>query len=751
MGMNLTRRKFLQSASLAAAAVPLSRVASAETNFVKNFTEGKYAAPGSFADTKTVTGGICEMCFWRCQLVGKVRDNRLVKLEGNPKSVDNGKSICARGNAGIQLLYDPDRLKYPLKNVGKRGAPKWKRISWEEALDEIAARLKKIQDKYGPHSVAMFPHGASSVYPQQFIQFTGTPNVSAASFYQCRGVRDMGYMSTFGFAPGEKVDMANAKAILLIGSHLGENVHVSHLKQYLKGLENGAKLIVVDPRFSAAASKADIWVKIKPSTDTAFLLAVMQYLVKKGLYDKQFVADNCEGLAEFKKGIAHASLDWAAKICDIPAAQIKEVAELLGKNLPNVSIHPGRHTTWYGNDFQRIRAQACLTAILGAYAVPGGLIRPKSIKIGKAPWSKGVFAEDCDLATFWPFKPPGTPTDAIRETTITHKPYPIKAWVMWGQNPIQTIPDQQRTIEALMKTDFNLVVDIMPTDITMYADILLPESSYLERFDYIKKGTQWNPADEPVQYVSARMPLVDAMFERKDQVFITNGIAERMGYGDKIPVKTIEEKVDKCLAKANLSIEKLRALDGIYLQKGKSPYHLKDREFEFDTDSGKIELYSEQVEDNDFPPVPTYIPVAEVPKGFARLVYGRAAVHTFNRSQNNRWLNHEMPENPVWINDKVAAKLGLKDGDRIMLENQDKVKSRNSSILKVTPGIRKDTIYLAHGYGSMNPELTAGHGKGIDDQGLITRFNIDKETGTTGLRNNFVRIIKDGKALNIPG
>ena len=726
--------------------MPLSKVVSAETNFVPK----KYAAPGSFNGTKTVYGGICEMCFWRCQVVGKVRGERLVKLEGNPKSIYNGKSLCARGNAGVQLLYDPDRLKYPMKNVGERGAPKWKKISWEEALDETAARLKEIQKKYGPHSVAMFPHGASSVYPQQFLQFTGTPNVSAASFYQCRGVRDMAYMTTFGFSPGENVDMANAKVIFLLGTHIGENIHISHVKQYLKGLENGAKLIVVDPRFSASASKADIWVKIKPGTDTAFMLAIMNYLIKEGKYDKQFVAANCEGFEDFKDGISHATLEWAANTCDVPATQIKEVAEMLGKNLPNVSIHPGRHTTWYGNDFQRLRAQACLTAILGAYAVPGGLVRPKSMKVGKAPWAKGIFAEDCDLATFWPFHPPGTPTDQIRETTLTEKPYPIKAWVMWGQNPIQTIPDQQRTIEALKKTDFNLVVDIMPTDITMYADILLPEGSYLERYDYVKKGTNWDYSAENLQFVAARMPLVDAMYERKDQVWITNGLAERMGYGDQIPVKTIEEKVDKRLEKANLSLNALRQMQGIYIQKGKSPYQLKDRNFEFATDSGKIELFSEWVADNDFPPVPKYIPVPEVPKGFARLVYGRAPVHTFNRSQNNKWLHHEMPENPIWINDEAAAEMGIKDGDRVMLENQDGVKSRNTSTIKVTPGIRRDTVYLAHGYGSMNKALSVAYGRGIDDQGLITRFTVDQETGITGMRNNFVRVIKDGKTLDIP-
>lgn len=742
MALNLTRRKFLQTASLAVASIPLSKVVSAETGFVRK----PYTAPGSFAGTQTVTGGICEMCFWRCQLAGKVRDGKLVKLEGNPKSIDNGTSICARGNAGIKLLYDPDRLKYPLKNVGKRGAPQWKRISWDEALDTAAKGLKNVVDKYGPYSLAIFPHGSSAKYPMQFFENTvGTPNVSEASFFQCRGIRDKAYVATIGTAPGENVDMANAKVIFLLGCHFGENVHVSHLKNYLKGLENGAKLIVVDPRFSASASKADVWVQIKPGTDTAFMLAIMNYLVKEGKYDKKFVEAHCNGMDKFTAGISHASLGWAANICDVPAKQIKEVADLLAANAPNVAIHPGRHVSWHGNDFQRERSLACMTGLLGAIGVKGGFVKPKGPKVGKVGWPKINEDEEHVLqymADVYQFAPPGTPTDLIRNTAVTGKPYPIKGFVAWGQNPIQTVPNEPLTMQMLQQMDFVMVTDVMPTDITMFADILLPESSYLERYDLIKTGTQWNLSAKQEQYITARMPLVEPMFERKDSVWITNEIAKRMGYGEHIPAQSQEELVDKCLAKADLSIAQLRKEDGIHIQPGQDPYGVPE-DFE-------VHLYSEELGENGFPAVPTFKPVDDVPKGFARLVYGRAPVHTFNRSQNNVWLVHEMPENPIWLNDENAKKMGLADGDRVTLVNQDGVKSRTSTVVKVTPGIRKDTVYMAHGYGTMNPAMTVAVGRGIDDQSLITKLAVDPESGAHGMRNNFVRFIKNGKELSIP-
>jgi len=730
---------------LAAATVPLSKVVSASTGVTKSALDAK----GTAGD-KTVVGGICEMCFWRCQLVGKVRDGRLMKLEGNPKSIDNGTAICARGNAGVKLLYDVDRLKYPMKNVGKRGAPKWKRISWKEALDECGSKLKSTVDEYGAHGICVFPHGASAKYPMHYFErAVGTHNVSEASFFQCRGIRDTAYVATIGKAPGEKVDMPNTKVLFFIGDHLGENVHVSHIKQYIQGLQNGAKLIVADPRFSASAAKADIWVQIKPGTDTAYMLAIMNYLVQNNKYNKAFVEDYTDGFEDFAEAIKGWSLEKAAKECDIPAEQIKEVAEMLAANAPNVAIHPGRHVSWHGNDFQRERALACLTGILGAYYVKGGWVPAKGPKVKGVSWAKEDHGHEFNLnmnheedEKIFPFTPPGTPTDLIRDCAISGKPYPIKSCVVWGQNPMKTIPNQQKMKDMFKAMDFVMCVDVMPTDVTAWADILLPESSYLERYDYIKTGTQWDLSKEHQQFIAARMPLVAPMFERKDQVYICNEIAKRMGHADKIPVKTIEEMVDKSLASANLSIEKLKTEDGIHIQPGKDPYGVPE-DFE-------VLLFNEELEDAGYPGAPTYIPVPNAPNGFARLLYGRAPVHTFNRSQNNVWLNNAMPNNPVWVNEEVAASIGLMDGDTVGFINSEGVKSATTTTVKVTAGIRKDCVYMYHGYGSSNPLMTIGVEAGVDDTSLITKIAVDPESGCHGMRNNFVKLIKNGKVLDIP-
>ncbi|MBM9536404.1 molybdopterin-containing oxidoreductase family protein [Desulfobulbus alkaliphilus] len=736
MARHLTRRSFLKAASIAAASVPLSKIAAqAQPGVVR----APLAAPGTFKNTQTVVGGLCEMCFWRCQMVGKIRDGRLIKLEGNPKSIDNESALCARGNAGVKMLYDPDRLKYPMRNVGSRGAPKWQRISWEEALDTCAEKLKAVIDRDGVQSVCMFPHGSSSRYPNQFFQRTvGTPNISESSFYQCRGVRDLAYMVTTEIPPNEDVDMANAKVIFLLGCHFGENIHLSHVKQYVRGLENGAKLVVVDPRYSASAAKSHIWVPIRPGTDTALLLAIMNYLIQNDKYDIDFVERYGEGFEDMAEGIKEWTLEKAAEECDIPAAQIKEVADLLAAHMPHVAIHPGRFSTWYGNDFQRGRALACLTGILGAFGAKGSFVSAQNPRgITNIRWPMGDEQVDSlqRILDVHHFTPPGTPTELIRDAALTGDPFPIKACVIWGQNLIQTLPNQARTIKMLEQMDFVMCVDIMPTDITMFADILLPDCSYLECYNQIKTGTQWDLAEKHQQFITARMPVAPPGFERRDNVWITNEIAKRLGYGDKIPAQTQEELNDKMLAGAGLSLAQLRAEGGIHIQPGvDDPYGLDDDFI--------VHFFSDDLDWDGYPPIPTYIPVPRAPEGYYRLLAGRSPLHTFNRTQNNSWLMAENDTNPVWVNDKLAARLGLKDGDEVSLVNQDGIESRTTTTVKVTPGIREDAVYMYHGFGSMSPDLSIGYNKGVDSQSLITKLAVDPETGTHALRNNFVKLVK---------
>ena len=209
----------------------------------------------------------------------------------------------------------------------------------------------------------------------------GTPNSAEPAFAQCRGPRDIGYQLTFGRPVNspEPVDLEESKCIVLIGSHIGENVFTSQVTAFAEGLAKGAKLIVVDPRFSTAASKANYWLPIKPGTDTALLLAWMNVLITEKLYDKEFLDQYATGFKELEAHVQSFTPEWAAPITDLPAAQIRETAHLMAEAKPAVAIHPGRHVTWYGNDTQRARAMAILTAVLGAYGRKGSIFLPTKL------------------------------------------------------------------------------------------------------------------------------------------------------------------------------------------------------------------------------------------------------------------------------------------------------------------------------------------------------------------------------------
>ena len=698
--------------------------------------------PGQRGDTRVQQIATnCEMCFWRCGVMAEVADGKLLKLQGNPHHPMTKGKLCARGNAGVALLNDPDRLKYPQIRTGERGEGKFRRVSWDEALDFLATRLKELKQKYGPESVALFPHGVHSGFFATLMKAYGTPNSAEPAFAQCRGPRDVGYQLTFGRPVNspEPVDLEESKCIVLIGSHIGENIFTSQVTAFAEGLAKGAKLIVVDPRFSTAASKATYWLPIKPGTDTALLLAWMNVLVTENLYDKEYLDQYAVGFKELEANVQSYTPEWAAGITEIPADKIRETAYLMADSRPAVALHPGRHVTWYGNDTQRARAMAILTALLGAYGRKGGIFLPTKLVPGRIPLPSmpDIDKPRADRTTDFPLSSEESQglTHGLIAATLSEKPYPIKAWIVYGQNILESIPARQITLAAIKKLDFMAVVDVMPMEQTRYADLVLPEATYLERYDPPAIVTTYKRP-----YISVRQPAVEPMYESKPGWWITKQTAKRLGLADYFPWADPTDHLRKLIAPLNINEEELLALGAVSFD-GK-PY-IEDRGENdgplFPTQSGKIELLSSVLQDLKLDALPKYEAVESPPEGFLRLIYGRAPVHSFTRSCNNAWLDDLMAENPAWISSRAAAKLSLRDGDKVVLENQDGIKSP-AITLRVTPAIRDDVAYTVHGFGPQAPGLKKAYQHGFSDNALMTRMAIDPLTGTTGMRVNFVRV-----------
>ena len=729
--MNISRRDFLRYTTLTATGTAAGL---ADAEFITELLAMGVKPPFHISQVPT----FCEMCFWNCGAIATVVNNRVVKLEGNPICPRSRGKLCARGNAGIGQLYDPDRLKHPMIRTGSRGDGKYRKVSWDEALDYVADKMTLIKENYGPESVAFMMHGGITSHLMTLQGAFGSPNFAFPSFAQCRGARVIAYELTYGTDVGspERVDLRNSKAIVLFGTHLGENMHNSQVQDFAEAIGNKAKIIVVDPRFSLAAGKADFWLPIKPGTDMALILTWINIIISEKMYDHDYVETYTIGFDKLKESVKDYTPDWASQETELPASLIVKTARELAKNVPSVCVHPGRFTAWHGNDTQRERAIAILGAILGTWGRKGGIYLPTTSWL-PMPESKAFPRPERSSLTGGPhrFSKPQLMQE-VRRATIQKTPYPIKGWVVAGTNILKSVPAPAKTVEAMKDLDLLVAIDVLPTDTVMMADVILPECTYLERHDKLKvsKGRALT--------VNIRQPAVKPLYESKEGWWIAKELAARLGLEDYFPYDHYEEYIKKQCTVMGSNYENLTKNGIIFYRNTAKPYITADNHPKFSTPSGKIELYSKQLEQSGFDPVPTYKPIEQPDKGWFRLIFGRSPVHSFSRTVNNQPLFELYKENLLWLNADVASDMNIRDRQHITLVNQDGVRS-NKIRVRVTERIRKDCVYMVHGFGSRSKQLRNAYLTGADDQRLISRFALDPISGSTGMRTNFVKIDKD--------
>jgi len=732
--MAFSRRTFIRIASAAGGVAAASGLT---TNWW-----GLHAQP--IPDPKTdgdkVVPTFCELCFWKCGVLAHVKDGRVTKIVGNPAHPLSKGRLCPRGEAATALLYDPDRLTSPLLRRAKRGEQVFEAVSWDVALSETAKRMDAIRTKYGPEAFALFTHGWGGSWFTRLMQSYGSPNVAAPSYAQCRGPREVAFSLTFGQGLGspESIDLENARCITLLGSHLGENMHNTQVQEMAAAIGRGAELVVVDPRFSVAASKAKYWLPIRPGTDLALLLAWMNVIITEKRYDADYIAKYADGFEQLAKHVESKTPEWAYPITGIPADTIRETARFIAGHRPASLIHPGRHVTWYGDDTQRLRAVAILTALLGAWGRRGGYILPSSMDLPKYPGRKPETparpVADRTQPSLYPLADE-TLASGVCDATIPGKaPYQLKGWMVYGTNLMQALPAPKQTAKAIQELDFLVTVDVLPAEIAGWSDVVLPESTYLERYDDL-----WSPAyKEP--FIALRQPAVEPMYDSKPGWWIARELATRLGldgYFDWTdPLQVIRKRVE--LANQNFATLQKQGV----LQGERIPVSEEDGlALSFDTPSTKIELFSSTLAAAGFDPLPNYTPHAQPPAGMFRLLMGRAPTHTFGRMANNRLAGAVYGENELWINAAVAKSLEINDGEKLILENQDGIRSAPIKAL-VTERIRGDCVYMVHGWGQTANGLKFAKGRGASDSDLVSQYATDPIMGGTGMNVNFVRVLK---------
>lgn len=694
---------------------------------------------------------ICEMCSTRCAIQARVDDNGKVFVTGNPYSKSTGAAVCARGGAGVNQLKDKNRLINPIMRVGEKGENKWKEISWEEAYEYIATKLTEIKEKHGAQSVAFAAKGGfESAFLNQFGYAYGSPNIFDHGS-TCPSGYAVALKSVFG-AGNLARDFANAKFMLNFGHNVFEGIVISYARGVASALQNGCKVVSLDPRFSVLSAKASEWIPIKPGGDTAFMLGFVHTLIFENLYDKKFVEKYTIGFDKLKESVREYTPEKMSAHCDVPAKTIIALARECAKAAPAAIIDFGHRSTYTPEEIELRRAIAIANALIGNIEAKGGLFFPKNASLYNklagekvAPEIKGsalpkidspkiprIDGVDIKGGEFSKIAKTRGIYGKIIESTLDGNPYKLHGIIMSRSNPVMTINDSSRVAEALKAMDLVVCVDVYLSDTAQFADIVLPESTYLERDEQFLGKNGKNPGYQ------VRQKVVETIGNTKPLYQIMKELADKMGLGSAFPYKDMKDYrfkqaynepeamvdiLDKGIVSYGIPLL-ARDKDSVvkFVAKYPKAKEFIDKDFEISkvleckTDSGKIELFDEVLESacgrgglhfND--------PKMKQNDEFY-FIQGKVAVHTNGHTANVPWLNELMSNNAVWINKKIAKEMGLKKNDRIKLTS--KVGEQIANVLP-TKGIREDTIFGYFGFGHNSPSQKRSFGKGVNASALL--------------------------------
>lgn len=661
---------------------------------------------------------ICGMCTVRCPIRVETENNRVTWIEGNPHLL--GGALCAKGSAGTALVDDDERPQQPLIREGGRGAGRWQKVSWPTALDYIADKLKVIKKEYGPQALVLSSRGGpwQSMY-KTFCHAFGSPNYTNHDNTCGRNTHHASLSLNGVGRKGFQYDIKNARHLVLFGRNTFDSLRINENLQIMDMLEAGGRLTYVDVRQSMTGLKASRFFLVRPGTDYALCLGVIHEVLKRGLHDQTFLDRYVSGLEELLAFIEPYTPAWAATECGIKEKGIKEFVDEIAEDRPKVIFHPGWNLSRYRDSFYASRALHLLNVLMGNIEMTGGLIIPKGAGDCGV---KGVRNFDCPAPDIkradgvgWKYKHfdkgPGL-AHLFFPAMQREDPYPIRAWIAMRHDPFNCMPDPQRQKLLFDSCDLLVSIDTHYSEFGWYADVILPESTYLERESpiFMQKG--------PKPRLSVRRRAVEPRFNTKAGWEIFTQLAERLDMGAAFPHRTIEEIWKWQLEPTGLSIEDFDAKGFVALSETAIMYDRDKLDGQFKTPSGKIEIISKKLDDAGLPSLKPYQSPAKPPKGMFRLVYGRSAVHTHGHTINNPLLSELMPENTIWINTRAAAKLGITQGDLVDVTSEDG--SYTGTVLAhITEFLHPEAVYTVHGFGRQVPLQTRAYHAGLSDQKLM--------------------------------
>ena len=631
--------------------------------------------------TEVERPSVCPLdCPDTCSLTVTVRDDRVVRVRGSRANPYTAGVLCAKvPSAYPEWVHGPGRLQTPLRRVGAKGEGRFERISWAEALDLVHAGLTKAISEHGPQSVVPFnyagPHGflAYASMDLRFFHKLGASLLDRKPL--CGGIRTEAWIGTYGTAPGIPPEhIGLAQLIVAWGNNVTwSNLHITPLINQAR--KNGGKLVVVDPKRTKIAEQADLHIALTPGTDVVLAWAVTNELERRGGLDTRFIAEHVEGFEAYMERARRYPVAEAAKICGVPEAEIRQLAEWYQAMSP-ACISVGNGLERNQNGGAGIRAVFALPALAGKWGVPGGgLVNGAGFSFPKTP----ARLQHPELI------PAGTRTlnivdmgQHLTESTLTP---PIKAVFIYNHNPVIVHPDQNRMKRGLAREDlFAVGCDVVMTDSLAYCDVVLPASSHFEYADlYASYGTHWLQRAEPV---------IPPQGESLPNTEIFRRLAGRFGFTDPIFTASDAELMDDAVDPADARLGGVRPralpLDRALQMRIAGDDPIMFRNVKPATKSGKVELASPYLEDKygsrlpDFRPFTTPAPL---------ILITPASDERITSTFGGLPASDETP--PLEMHPDDARARGLADGTRVRVWND---LGEVHLPLKITDSIRPGVV-----------------------------------------------------------
>jgi anaerobic selenocysteine-containing dehydrogenase len=627
-----------------------------------------------------------------CALLVGVKGNRIVKVKGDPEGFLNRGYACPKGLHTAERLTHPARLKHPLRRSGKRGNGEWQAISWSEALQTISEKLDRIREKDGARAVAFcqgMPKGMEHFVLIRLANLFGSPNVVAVQDI-CHAPREIGGLHTCGFYPVADLHH-QSRLVVLWGSNITRTNEEGAIgKLLLDQVRDGTDLIVIDPRRTALAEKAGLWLQVRPGTDHALALAFLNVIIEEELYDDAFVKDWTYGFDELAGHVKAFTPEKVSDVTWVPAQLIRQAARSYACDHP-AAIQWGNPLEQNIHTFDTVRAIICLMAVCGNLDVPGGNIQPNEpalLGLGKYVRADLIPSKRREMIHSHHQTIPRlmtVPPAFFRQAVLEGRPYPVRGAYIQCANPLLSYADSRRTFEALMKLDFIAVSEIFMTPTACLADIVLPAATHLEFNDIGHYGLGHG-------YVLARPKLVEPPGECRPDVQILNELGRTLTPAE-LWYDDYEQLLRDVLKPSGLSYDEFVALG---ILRGEETFR-KYQDSGFKTTTGKVELALSKAKEIGLSRLPQWSEMPEMEDKAYPLVL-TSSKDPYYLHSSYRWidsLRKRSSEPEVQLYPKTAEQYGIRTGDEVLIETRSGVITQRA---RLTDRVHPNVVHAAYGW-----------------------------------------------------